>query len=336
MSEASLTDIIQETLVENPVADNLEIDVDLEDDDLESSEAAVDELINGIPEDDEDDESDEDGSEESELDDEGLEKLQVKVDGEVLDVTLKELKAGYQRQADYTRKAQALAAEKESFEQAVTEFSDTLGTLQQLDTAWDDNPVKVLAHFTANTSNPTHSVALLIKELAAAGMLDSEFMEVFGITSDVRETWGRDSEVENLRQRAASTEKNAAQRLEQVEYERQVQAAIAEYDRQIDEILEAEGVDLTVSQRNAFRTRLATYAHDNELTNLKAAHKALKYEESQRKKVQAKKSVERAKQKKATSVVGRSSSGANGSTPIEDNSDLNAVIRAAMRDVSPS
>tara|TARA_R110000868_G_scaffold99893_2_gene274744 strand:+ start:897 stop:1907 length:1011 start_codon:yes stop_codon:yes gene_type:complete len=336
MSEASLTDIIQETLTQNPVADNLEIDEDLSgEDDLESSEAAVDELINGIPVDEDEDESDEDGEEESELDDTDLNKLQVKVDGEILEVTLKELKSGYQRQADYTRKAQALAAEKESFEQAAAEFGDTLGSLQQLDSAWEENPVKVLAHFASNTNNPTHSVALLIKELASAGLLDSEFMEVFGITSDVRETWGRESEVDNLRRRVASTEKNTSERLKEVEYEKQVQEAIADYDRQIDEILDGEGVDLTVSQRNAFRTRLATYAHDNELTNLKAAHKALKYEETQRKQAQVKKSVERAKQKKATSVVGRTSSGSSGATSIEDNSDLSAVIRAAMRDVSP-
>jgi hypothetical protein len=334
MSDQSLSEIIQETLAQDPNSDNLELDAELEvDEDLEDSEAAVDELINGIG--DEGDESAEEDAEESDVSDEDQEKLQVKVDGEVLEVTLNELKAGYQRQADYTRKAQALAAEKEQFEQTVTEFNDPLSTLNQLDSAWDENPVKVLAHFTANTNNPTHSVALLIKELAAANMLDSEFMEVFGITPDVRAAWSKESEYDNLRQRAVSTEKLASEKLQEAEYEKQVSAAIAEYDRQIDDILEDEGVDLTVSQRNAFRARLASYAHENELTNLKAAYKALKYEESQKKKAQAKKSVERAKQKKATSVVGRSSSGSKGAAPIEDNTDLNAVIRAAMREVVP-
>jgi hypothetical protein len=331
MSEQSLSDIIKDTLELDPEMDNQVTDEDLElpesDADLE---AAVDELINGVPDEEEDDES---SNEDQEVSDDDLEKVQVKVDGEILEVTVDELKSGYQRQADYTRKAQALASEKEQLELAVQEFSETLGTLQQLDSAWDENPVKVLAHFTANTQNPTQSVALLIKELASAGMLENEFMEIFGITPDVRAAWGRETEVENLRRRAASTERTTSQQLQQAEYEQQVQAAIAEYDRQVDDILETEGIELTVKQRNAFRSRLATYASENELTNLKAAYKALKYEESQKKAAQAKRSVERAKQKKAASVVGRSSGGSKGAAPVDDNTDLNAVIRAAMRDV---
>lgn len=332
MSEQSLTDIIKETLELDPEVDNQATEDDLEvEEGIEDSEAAVDELINGVPDDEDDEESSED---DQEVSDEDQEKLQVKVDGEVLDVTVEELKAGYQRQADYTRKAQALAAEKEQLELAVQEFSETLGTLKQLDSAWDENPVKVLAHFTANTESPTQSVALLIKELAVAGMLETEFMEIFGITPDIRAAWGRDSEVTTLRQRAASSERAASQQVQEVEYQKQVQAAIAEYDKQIDEILAGEGVELTVKQRDAFRSRLAAYATENDLTNLKAAYKALKYEESQKKAAQAKKSVERAKQKKAASVVGRNSSGSKGAAPVEDNTDLNAVIRAAMREVS--
>jgi hypothetical protein len=335
MSEQSLTDIIQETLAEDPAEDNLTA-AEPEDggDDFEDSEVAVDDLINGLlnedGEDEEDDEQEESGEEASD----DQEKVQVKVDGEIVEVTFDELKAGYQRQADYTRKAQALAAEREEFEQSVGEFKETLGTLQQLDSAWDENPVQVLAHFSANTNNPTHTVALLIKELATAGLLEQEFMEAFGITPDVRQSWGRESEVSNLRSRAEKTERTANQKIQEVEYERQVTEAIAEYDRQIDRILDGEGVELTVKQRDAFRARLAGYAHDNEITNLEAAYKALKYEESQKKKQLAKQSVERAKQKKATSVVGRSSSGSAGAAPVEDNTDLNAVIRAAMREVS--
>ena len=39
----------------------------------------------------------------------------VKVDGDEQEVTLSELQNGYQRQADYTRKTQQVAAEKERF-----------------------------------------------------------------------------------------------------------------------------------------------------------------------------------------------------------------------------
>lgn len=334
MSDVSLTDIIQETMAASDPqeADTQEV-VEGSEDSADSTEATIDDLIAGL--DDEDDDISEDVEDEGdEANPEAGEKYQVKVDGEVIEVTLKEALAGYQRQADYTRKAQALAAEKQELEQVVEEFSGTLETLDQLNAAWDDNPVQVVAHFTANTDNPTQTVALLIKELATAGMLDRDFMEMFGITPDVREQWAKESEVDGLRRKVNSTESAQAKRLQEAEYEAEVQKAIAEYDRQIDDILDAEGLDLTVKQRTAFRSRLAAYAHENELTNLKAAYKALKYEETQKKKALAVKTAERAKQKKAASVVGRSGAGASGAAPIEDSSDLQAVIKAAMAEAS--
>jgi hypothetical protein len=327
MENLSLSDIIQETLAADPETDNPEVEVE----EVDETESLVDELINGIEDDEDLDEAED--LEDSDEDDQDLEKYQVKVDGEVVDVTVEELKAGYQRQADYTRKAQALAAEKAEFESTVSEFSETLETLQHLDSTWEQDPSEVLAHFAANTENPTHAVALLIKKLATANLLDRDFMETFGITSDVRSEWAKESEVENLRKRANETDNEKSKRLQEAEYEAEVNRAIAAYDQQIDEILDAEGLELTVKQRNAFRARLAGYAHDNELTNLKAAYKALKYEDSQKKQAIAKKSVERAKQKKAASVVGRSSSGGSAAA-IEDNSDLSAVIRAAMEEAS--
>ena len=60
----------------------------------------------------------------------------VKIDGEEQQVTLEELQNGYQRQADYTRKTQEVAAEKERLQQAEAIVSaleyDPHGTLQTL------------------------------------------------------------------------------------------------------------------------------------------------------------------------------------------------------------
>ena len=60
----------------------------------------------------------------------------VKVDGEETQVTLEELQQGYQRQADYTRKTQEVAAERERLQQAEAIVSalenDPSGTLQTL------------------------------------------------------------------------------------------------------------------------------------------------------------------------------------------------------------
>lgn len=71
----------------------------------------------------------------------------IKVDGEEQSVTLEELQAGYSRQADYTRKTQELAAERQRLQQAETIAnaleSDPEGTLRALSSAFGiaDTPV---------------------------------------------------------------------------------------------------------------------------------------------------------------------------------------------------
>ena len=331
--QPTLSDIIEESMQAlDPEADNQspagrpDTDVEIEDD----VDTSLLDLIGDLDRDDEessDEESDDDGDDDPSL----SETYEVKVDGEIVEVTLKEALAGYQRQADYTRKAQALAAEKQELEQVVAEIGDTLGTLQTLDSAWEENPIQVLTHFLGNTENPTHSIALLIKEAATANMLDPEFLDMFGITPEVRKNWSKESEVEGLRRKVSETEKQAMTRQQQQAYEVQVQTAMQEYAREVDAIVAAEGLELSRAQRDAFQTRLAKYAYDNDLTNLNAAYKALKYEESVRKRDVAKRTKERAQQKKAASVVGRSGSSSPGQ-PVSDSGDLESLIRSAMKE----
>lgn len=341
MAEQSLTDIIQETLAENPISDNLseeattsEVEVE---ETLETDDSDILEDILNVDEDEgevaDDDEEDEEFSDDEEDDDADGETFAVKVDGEVLEVSLQELKSGYQRQADYTRKSQALAAEKEEFEQTLTQFESTIETLRSLDSAWDENPVQVLAHFTANTDNPTQAVAMLIRELAVNDMLDQQFMDAFGITPDVKKVWSQQTEVDQLRSKANRADREQAARDEEYEFELAVQAATAEYDRQIDEILVEEGVDLNAEQRQLFRAHLAGYARENDLTNLKAAYKSMRYEQSKQR-ASAEKAAERAKQKKSNNAVARSSSGGKGSVAVNNGeTDLSEIIRQSMREL---
>lgn len=260
------------------------------------------------------------------------EKYTVKVDGETLEVTLDELRNGYQRQADYTRDKQALKAAVEEFEQERNTFGEQLEALEQLDSAWSENPVNVLTHFVSNTQNPTQAVALLIRDLAAENLLDSQFLSMFGITPEIQQDWAKEKKATSAQ---TSTQRGLSQKekeLEEAQQELAVQKAIAEYDKQIDEIIDEEGLDFNVKQRSEFRKQLAGYAADNDLTNLKAAYKAFKYEEAKKQKALAKKTVEKAKAKKATSVVSRSS-GSEGAA-VQDTSDLNAVIRQAMKEAT--
>lgn len=272
-------------------------------------------------------EESEDDTEDSDTDGE---KYTVKVDGEVFEVTIDELKSGYQRQADYTREKQALKAELERFETVKEQFSEEISALEELNSSWEENPVGVLSHFAANMPNPTQAVALMIRDLAAANALDPQFLEMFGITPDVQQSWAREQELTNLRTANEKGLSSKEAQLLEAQQELEIQKAIAEYDAQIDDIIDDEGLNFNIKQRSAFRQELAKYAADNEITNLKSAYKAFKYEESQKKKAFAAKTVEKAKAKKATSVVSRS--GGSEGAPVQDNSDLNAVIRAAMKE----
>lgn len=295
--------------VDSEVEDD-ELDTELEEDDDESEDTDEDDL---------EDSTDSDG-----------EKYSVKVDGEKFEVTLDELKAGYQRQADYTRDKQALKAEVEQIEAVREEYSEQFEALTELDSAWTENPVGVISHFVQSTENPTQAIALLIRNLAADNVLDRQFLDMFGITPEIQNEWRKQNEIENLQTQNNKFTSTREKELEEAQMELDIQRAISEYDSQIDEIIEAEDLEFNTKQRAAFRQELAAYAADNELTNLKAAYKAFKYEESKSKQKLAKRTIEKAKAKKATNVVSRS--GAGEGSPMTDGNDLNALIRQAMKE----
>jgi hypothetical protein len=313
----------QEVTAEDEVLNDSDQESEVEADETDEAEAEAD------------DEAEDDDSEEADEDDDSADSGEthtVKVNGEALKVTLEELKAGYQRQADYTREKQALKKEIEEFEEVRETLIEAHDGIQALEDAWEENPITVLAQFASNTENPTHAVALLIKELASENLLDRDFLETFGVTPDIQRQWQQESRANNAQQQERATGSRREQELAAAQEELELQRAIAEYDRQIDEILDENSLDFTVKQRAAFRQELAKYAAENELTNLKAAYKAFKFEESQTKKAAAAKTASKAKEKKAASVVSRSGSGADGSQPVQDNSDLTSVIMAAMKD----
>lgn len=64
----------------------------------------------------------------------------IKLDGQDQGVSLGELKAGYQRQADYTRKTQSLADERRQLQTERSQYQHVLGTLSQNIAAGPANP----------------------------------------------------------------------------------------------------------------------------------------------------------------------------------------------------
>ena len=123
----------------------------------------------------------------------------VKIDGAEHQVTLEELQQGYQRQADYTRKTQELASERQRLQQAETIVAaleaDPQGTLDALggalgvqgnpgtqdDTSWEDEDptVQRVAQIEAQVAQQakTHRQQALDKEVTRLKGVYGEFDE---------------------------------------------------------------------------------------------------------------------------------------------------------------
>ena len=155
-----------------PEQDNQEEAEALDQEEAEEQELDQESETEEVEEYEEETEYDEaDDVEDSESDDEEVEEeatqelsedltLKVKVDGEEMEVTLAELRNGYSRTADYTRKATALAEQRKSLEAEVeairaerTQYAELLPILQQQiqqqnaaepdwDTLYDEDPIE--------------------------------------------------------------------------------------------------------------------------------------------------------------------------------------------------
>jgi len=149
-----------------PEEDN-QSEVEALDPETGEAEAEYDEEVEASNE----EEAEEEYDEEAELDEEDSEEeatqelpddvtVKVKVDGEELEVTLAELRNGYSRTSDYTRKAQALAEERKAFQseaetirQERAQYAELLPLLQQQliqqasaepdwDTLYNEDPIE--------------------------------------------------------------------------------------------------------------------------------------------------------------------------------------------------
>lgn len=193
-------------------------------------------------EDEDSDVSTEDESEGVEDDDDSSnqETVTVTVDGEEIEVTLDELRNGYSRQADYTKKTQALAAERER-----------LQGMEQLAEALNTNP----------------EVAL--KELAKA--LNVELgtpVESAEVEDDLEDLDPLERTVRELQNELKAIKGEVAMTAEQ----RRQAAEDAALQAEIDQIKEANS-DPTLDE-----DALIKYAIDNKVNDLATAYRFMKLE----------------------------------------------------------
>ena len=343
MSDVNLTDIINEAIneLEPTDVDNLEVaededlvDLELEDEvDLEDDES---DDLESEDEDYEDDDIEEDEGDEDTADDED-DTYVVVVDGEELEVTFDELKAGYQRQAHFTRSMQALKDEREAFETEIADYQGAIQQLSSLDEAWESSPVTVLTSLLSSTDNPSYMLGLLIKEAAANDLLTAEALQYFGIDDTTKREWSTDTEIERLRREVAAREQAEAKRVSDAEAastEARIQEAMAAFEQQITEIIAEEELDLpTTRDRAEFKANVLRYAKDNSILDLRKAYAAMIYEQNKEQRAAAKRSQPLRSKKEATRVVSRRGAGAGGVTSVDNPKDLRSLIQSTMKEI---
>ena len=343
MSELSLSDVINEAMneLESVSTDN---QADGQDEDLVDLE--LDE-VDGDPATSEEEESEsdieEDGEQEDEESDDDIadgdapEAYVVKVDGEEVEVTLDELKAGYSRQAHFTKSMQALKEEREAFEAETGNYQEVVEQLTSLDTAWESNPVSVLANLLGSTENPSYMLGLLIKEAASNDLLDADALAYFGIDDATQKAWTTETEIERLRREVREREEadqTYAQKAEAAATEARVQEAIQGFEDQVTDIIESEELDLpTLQDRAEFKADLLRYARDNGILDLHKAYAALVYEQARAAKAAAPRREAAHAKKSATKVVSRGGAGSSSVSSVKQETDLRSVIASTMKEL---
>ena len=340
-NELNLTDIINEALAEIEPA---EADNSVEGQDEDLVDLDLEDQADGDPEADQESDIEEDesydeseDSEDSEDDDAESDAYIVKVDGEEISVSLDELKAGYSRQAHFTRSMQALKEEREAFEAEVSQTQDTFEQLNQLDEAWTESPVSVLTNLLASTENPSYFLGLLIKEAAATDLLTEDALQYFGIDTQTKQTWQSETEVERLRrelQTRERAEQEYASKSEAQATETRVQDAMRVFEDQISTIILEEQLDLPTTQDKAlFKADLLKYARDNQILDLSKAYAAMSYEQSRVAKAAEARRTQSVQKKSATKVVTRRGAAAGSVNKVSNNTDLRSVIEQSMREL---
>jgi len=247
----------------------------------EVSEAETDELDTEVDgeeveaeESDEADES-EDGSEE-EPDDESSEYVTVTVDGEDHQVTLDELRKGYQRQSDYTRKTQQVAEERKAAEQ---ERQNVQQERQQL-----------------------HHRLQQLEQALGQQAQEPDWERLWQEDPDEynRQRWAWQDRKEKLEQ--AQQERKRLQRQQQEESQRQFQQRVQqEHQRLLERLPHWQDEGTAKTEKPAVMTYAKQLGFsDEELQQVadsravEALYKAMKYDELQAKKPAAKKKASKA------------------------------------------
>ena len=314
------------------------------DDDGEGDDDPVDdEDLDGDQDD--DDDADDEGDEDDDGDGEdgpvavAEDATYVLPDG--TEVSGSELRDGWLRQADYTRKTQALAKQRKDVESMQKQISDWIEERQSDPGKWvleiaGDNPPGVLAEAISSTEDPTSSLAWTIRTLAERGKLDEQFVQQFGLDEVAGK--GLPPEQED---RIAKLERELREERERQSKDERTQQILETFNSQWDSIKTSEGLEYqSPAEEQAAKLDLMRFARDAGIPNLEHAWAASRYRQTRQQQVadnsadddaRKRASEHVAKKKKKARAVNRAPS-QQAAPKTADPNDLDAVIRETFRE----
>jgi hypothetical protein len=255
-----------------PTADETADEVEVPDEDTE----ADDEPAGDDEQDDEQDDEDEEAT--------APEVIEVTEDAVIRlpDGTEVPVKESALRQADYTRKTQQLARERDEFAAEKEAWGGERAEFeQQLDTvlAWYEdrsaNPAwAAVEEAVRDTDDPTLVVAKVLKALNDQGQLDPRFAEAFGLDQPDPEVLERARKA-GEGDRVAELERKLQEQEEARQAEQRQQAVIAELNRQWAQIVTTDSLTYDTPEAEfEAKKDLVLFAREHGITDLTIAHAA--------------------------------------------------------------
>lgn len=314
--------------VEEEATDQVEEPEESEADEEQESEAADD--ADEVADDEESEEEQED--EEDQPDEDEPNVIVVESEDAIIrlpDGTEVPVKDSALRQADYTKKTQALAEQRKELEAREAEVTEAV---QRVADWWNEkqsNPVEWVAEIVSGTPNATQTVAKLLKALGEQGALDPEFTEALGIKAQVNDLSRRYDDDD----RVAQLESRLTEREKQEEAARKQAALVAEFQQQYANVKAKHGDFETPEAEMAFREELLVYARDNGIPNLEKAYAAYAFEHNlhgpKSQPEPAKPDPEIQRKKRAAKAVNAKAASGGKTSPKRYGADRDSVLSAA-------
>lgn len=353
----SLAEEQPETPDEEPEEFDDEVD---EDEDLDESEESDEDELEEEDDDLEDEESDEEESEEEdegEEDDEDEEPVALDDETEVelpdgSKATLKDLREGYLRHSDYTKKTQEVAAMRQKVQQTAQRLQEYVQQRADNPVAWaaeiangTDDPSETLAGVIGQSTDIGGMFAQTVRHLVESGQLPKQMVEALNLT-DVAEqakSSASESRIERLERQLEERDQREKQTREE---QAQQQEILAEFDSQWERIKENEGLEYE-DPDSEFDEKidLMRFAYQRGTDDLELAYAARKYmsstdddaptkaKRSKRKKGASKKAEDALKRKRKSSAMSRKPTGGPSPKPRKGPTSYKDAAREAAAEL---